>query len=771
MIDILLIVFIPFIAFISTLLFFKHASDRVYLIGILSSLFSAFLIVKTWKSVGYTATVKSINWITDLGINLSFMIDGLSVFFGLVVTLMGFFVVWYAKVYMPAQHRENGKFFAYLMLFMFAMLGTVFSNNLILLFIFWELTGVASFLLISFNYDKEASQIGSRMALIVTGLTGLIMLIGICILGLTFQTFEFNEIINSQPSTGMLPYIGLAFIFTIIGAFGKSAQFPFHFWLPNAMAAPTPVSAYLHSAAMVKLGIFLTARIYPVFNILEIWTHTLVIIGFLTMLIGAIFSFLSHDLKAILAYTTVSQLGYLIGFYGLGTPIGVNHDLFHIVNHVFYKGSLFMMAGIVIHAFHTKDIRNMGGAFKHMPLLGIGTIVACASMGGIPGTTGFLSKELMLEEILHSSISYSKILLGMLCISATLLIATGLRIIRHIFFGKSEALEHKPTMLFQLPPVLLALNLLIFGLFPKKLATALQSLSVAGLHNPTAPYIKLWHGLTPALGISLSIIIFGIFTYWIANRSQWAVSIPNVLRLDVGFNRLIELTHSLSHRFEIWFMLNKPNRYLIIVGLTFILILGVPLFDQINQIIGSIQFESLTIFEFLVPLLVIGSTLSVVFLTGWTAKLISLSVVGLLVSFYFFLYKAPDLALTQMLIEVVSLVLMVFLLKRFTQKEHERDKNISDSKLATLAKLVVSGGVGIIMFAIVYLITSNPVTNPIGYYFVDQTIPLAEGKNAVNTILVDFRGFDTMGEISVLTIAMLGVIGLLGFARKKESSQ
>jgi NADH:ubiquinone oxidoreductase subunit 5 (subunit L)/multisubunit Na+/H+ antiporter MnhA subunit len=292
------------------------------------------------------ATVVTWPWIPSLGINLSFLLDGLSLFFGLIVSGMGCLVFFYANHYLDDHYEHHGRFYCYLTLFMAAMLGTVFANNLMLLFAFWELTGLASFLLIGFLHTEESSRVGARQALLVTGFTGLVMLTGIIMLYTVTGTYQFSEIVTGGlPVAEHKTWLTVAMVLVVIGAFGKSAQFPLHFWLPNAMAAPTPVSAYLHSATMVKLGVFLCARIYPLFVENDLWAPLLSSVAFTTMALAAVLALLSHDLKAILAYSTVSQLGFLIGYYGLGPAKGVDYDYLHILNHVFYKGALFMIVG------------------------------------------------------------------------------------------------------------------------------------------------------------------------------------------------------------------------------------------------------------------------------------------------------------------------------------------------------------------------------------------------------------------------------------------
>ncbi|MBD97410.1 hypothetical protein CL648_01230 [bacterium] len=694
------------------------------------------------------------SWMPNMLIDLSFMADGLSLFFGYVVSVMGCFILFYAKHYLPKVSDSNPRFYAYILLFMSAMLGTLFSNNLILLFIFWELTGVISFLLIGFNTHTEKGRIGSRMAFIVTATTGLILLVGVLLLGILYQTFDIS-LISRMPALDNTVWSTLAFSFILIGVIGKSAQFPLHFWLPNAMAAPTPVSAYLHSAAMVKLGVFLVARCYPILSSLDYW-YVVGIIGLITMVVGAVLALLTYDLKGILAYTTVSQLGYLIGFYGLGGSTGVEHDFFHILNHVLYKGSLFMVAGIVIHAFHTQDIRKMGNAFSAMPLAAIACVVSAASMAGIPGTTGFLSKELMLAHMLHHP-NYP-ILIGALVVSASCLVATAFRLCLHIFLpSKTTKPVESQSVFFQLPPFILAMATLIIGLFPKSVTHFLSQASVAGLHIANPHTVSLWHGITPELIISLCITLSGIIIYTVFQSFQWRATVPGILQLDAGFNRGITGLSCLSKWLNRRFLVDSIRAHISIV-LVFFVALMAPLLFALSP---SIQISNISIVY--LPLLIITGTAAIIVSMSkkWHVKLIALSVVGLLVSFVFFLYRAPDLVLTQLLIEIVSLVLLLLFFKKFSTMKRKKDHAVHDRSGLSFLKALVSIGVGGIVFVLIQVVNRPSADNPIGQFFIENTRPLAGGSNAVNTILVDFRGFDTLGEISVLFIAMVGVMGLL----------
>jgi NADH:ubiquinone oxidoreductase subunit 5 (subunit L)/multisubunit Na+/H+ antiporter MnhA subunit len=724
------------------------------------------------------------NWIPFLGIQLSFLVDGLSLFFGLVVSGAGTLIFFYSSQYLDDHYKHHGRFYCFLLLFMAAMLGTVFSNNFMLLFVFWELTGLASFLLIGFLHEKESSRIGARQALLVTGLTGLLMLVGVIMTGASAGTLELNAIFEQGlPVEEQKGWLTAAMILILLGAFGKSAQFPFHFWLPNAMAAPTPVSAYLHSATMVKLGVFLCARIFPAFAELELWGPLVTFIGFFTMVLGGILMLLAFDLKAMLAFSTVSQLGFLIGIYGLGAGTGVRFDFLHILNHVFYKGCLFMVAGIIDHSTGRRDIRRLGGLWQQMPLLGVITLISVAAMAGFPLTTGFLSKEEILAAVLGLTEAPGMaawLVLGSVVVVAVLKVIFALRFFTRIFLGPASPglLEHlhKPGLALMLSPLALAFLALLFGSFPSLLQWMLEGLTVKGLHAATTEKLVLWHGITPALVISIIIFLAGIGFWNVGEKRDWFVYEPPFwLRFgeyfELGVERFSKFTKTLTG----WLRADSPIDYLpVILGFTLALVggyLGFQYLGRIGQLpellrIWGEEFSLIRAFTAgLISLAVIG----VVVLKRWTTQLISLSVAGFLIAFYFVLYQAPDLALTQVLIEAVTLMLILLLLARFPKSAEQGELTRKSGGARRVYNMIVAVGMGGMVTAFVLLVLAEPHPEPIGRLFLAHTVELAAGSNAVNTILVDFRGLDTLGEITVLLIAMLGGLGLL--MRYKRTAQ
>lgn len=745
----------------------------------------SLLFILWLRNLEHGPSLISIPWIPALGINLDFIIDGLSLFYGLVVSGMGLLIVYYGIQYMDDHYKFRSRFFAYLLLFMGAMLGTVFSENLILLFIFWEMTGIASFLLIGFLHEKEESRAGARMALLVTGTTGLILMAGIVLLAQATGSFSLTEILAgdtlAEADQGLLT---LAFILIAVGAFGKSAQIPFHFWLPNAMAAPTPVSAYLHSATMVKLGVFAIARFYPVFVDLPIWGPLLIVVGFSTFLLGAVLALMSNKLKGILAFSTVSALGSFIGYYGLGVVGGITFDLLHVANHVFYKGCLFMVVGIIDHCTGIKDIRQLGGLRRRMPLLAGITVVTAAAMAGVPLTFGFISKEYYLKGLTTFAEN------GGLLASVPLLIfflgsivkfAFSARLILHIFWGEESkeatAHFHAPSFRFQAAPLLLASLTLFFGLFPMFFTPILASFETAGLHAGLKDgyTLSLWHGFTGELLVSIIIMGLGVYVFYRAEKAKWRfTNIPKALRWDEYFEAGVNGMPAFSKKVTRFLRTESPIDYIpVMLGFFILLVGGYMLFAgdwgnwlTVNE---SDEFSLIQLFAVLLTLFAAGV---VAVVRRWSTQAIALSVVGFLVTFYFVLFRAPDLAMTQILIEAATLILIILMLARLPHTLKDQLNQKIRSVIRHRISIVVAIGTGTVLGLLTYIISSRKHEDFAGLYYLKNTVDEAKGTNTVNTILVDFRGFDTLMEVAVLLIAVLGCIGLLARKiRKTKTNQ
>ncbi|WP_438018629.1 hydrogen gas-evolving membrane-bound hydrogenase subunit E [Sorangium sp. So ce315] len=715
-------------------------------------------------------------WVPRLGVQLSFTPDGLALFFGLLVTGIGGLVTFYAACYLDDHYERHGQFYCFLQLFMGAMLVTVFSSNLLVLFTAWELTGITSFFLIGFLHDQPESRRGARMALLTTGFTGLALLVGIVLLEQVFGTLELPRMLAAPVPPGSEGLLTAAFLLCFVGICGKSALFPFQYWLPNAMAAPTPVSAYLHSATMVKLGVFLTARLLPVFVGLESWTPVLITIGFLTFLLGAGLAWLSYDLKAVLAFTTVAQLGMLVGQYGWASQAGPGFgDFLHILNHTLYKACLFMVVGVIDHSTGTRDLRQLGGLFKKMPLTGATALVGLAAMAGLPLTSGFISKELLLESGLafQSGHPASLGLWPLLCTAggSVLHALIALRVAKHVFFGatpdKVDAHFHAPSLGVQLPALLLALGVLYFGVQPAAFGHFTASFGPPGL---AAPDLALWHGWTPAALLSLGVFSTAGALFWLTERTRWTQrSVPRLLRFDQGFDRGVEAIPSFGQWLDRRLGFPRLSVYLFIV-VAFIVTVVLAMLTQARESLApllertEIRPASLEGWiRWAVVLLISAGALLAAALKRPIPQLFAVSLVGFGVAFYYVLYRAPDLALTQLLVEAATLLLILLVVLRFKRDKAERQPLAVVKPGSRLVRVGVSAGAGLLL-GLCVLIFPNGEVERAGSFYLEHTVPLAKGANAVNTVVVDFRGFDTMLEITVLLIAALGCLGLLARA-------
>lgn len=778
-IPLLIGIFLPVAMVPFVLIFSRWLGHRTGYLAVFPALISFLILLGIFIDTGGRITADSqpmsylmeFSWIPSIGINLEFLIDGLSLFYGLVISGVGVLVCWYAALYLGKKYKDHGKFYAYLMLFVTAMLGVVFSNNLLLMFTFWEITSVTSFMLIGFFHTNEESRLGARRALLVTALTGLCMLAGLIMMGLATGTYSFHEIREmrlSELGYGNV-WLSVMFILIMLGAFGKSAQFPFFFWLPGAMVAPTPVSTYLHSATMVKLGVFLTARMYPVLSQMELWFPVVVSIAFVTMLLGAWLALRSNDLKAILAYSTISQLGLLIGIYGLGSSIGVRYDFLHIMSHVLYKGSLFMIVGIVDHCTGTRDVRALGGLMKRMPLTGILAAVGLAALAGVPLTISFISKETLLTDLLLLCEQHAvagPLVLGAVLLSTVMLVVVAIRIFAKVFLGNRVEYPdfHKPGLAIQLAPLVLISGVLLLGIFPGVMDQPLAQLQTYGVQTAEQGHLALWHGFNTELMISLGLFVLAGLIYLWAQRTRWAwTTIPRWLQFARAFDEANEILVYWAKRVTHMLKADFSPAYLPIV-ITFLLVAmgGVvaTFYSSISWDMRELEWSFHPLRTLLVILISVA-LLAVVIFRRWSAQLVALSVAGFFITFYFVLYRAPDLAMTQVLVESASVVMILFLLSRFPSSSQIGMRFDFGFEPRHIFRLVVSLGVGILMGALVMFADLHRHPDPVGERILELTVPLAEGTNAVNAILVDFRGFDTMGEITVLLVATLGGLGLM----------
>ena len=703
-----------------------------------------------------------IAWLPVLGLNANFFLDGLGLLFGGLILGIGLLVILYARFYL-SDRDAMGPFYSYLMLFQGAMTGIVLSDNVLLLLVFWELTSLSSFLLIGFWKHLPEGRQGARMALAVTGGGGLAMIAGMLILGHAAGSYDLTIILTSREAIQGSDWYLAALFLILVGAFAKSAQFPFHFWLPQAMSAPTPVSAYLHSATMVKAGIFLMARLWPVLAGTEAWFAIVATTGLVTMVLGAVVAFFKDDLKALLAYSTVSHLGFITMLLGFGTKAAAVVAVFHIVNHATFKCALFMCAGIVDHAAHTRSIARLGGLRTLMPLTFLLVTVTALSMAGIPPLNGFLSKEMMLEETAHTLWFGNAWVLPVLAtLGAAASVGYSFRLIGQVFLGPvrddyPDEPQDPAFGLWAAPGVLAGLVVLI-GVFPMTMVGAIVARAARAVTGaPVDVSLYLWHGLTPALWMSVVAVGAGLVLVFGFSgcRRAWQ-RLPTVSAraiFDGGMEAFVLGARTVTDRLHD----GALTRYL---GAAVLTILGVSLLAYATGTHDPGTRPPTPVEPVAVAgwVLLMGATVSLfTYHRNRLLALVLVGVVGLMVSVGFAYLAAPDLALTQILVEVVTVILLLlalnFLPKR-TPVESSVARRIRDGIVAVATGL----GVGALIYALMMRDFAFPT---IADYHWAMSKVGGGGTNVVNVILVDFRGYDTFGEITVLGIAGLAIFALV----------
>ncbi|OWV31353.1 monovalent cation/H+ antiporter subunit A [Halomonas campaniensis] len=707
----------------------------------------------------------SATWMPELALNLAFRLDGLSLLFNLLILGIGLLIILYAHYYL-AKDEPFGRFYAFLMLFMASMVGISMSDNLILLWLFWELTSLSSFLLIGFWSYRSDARKGARMALTVTGAGGLALLAGLLLLGDMAGSFNMGEVLASGDVILADSRYPLMLGLVLLGAFTKSAQFPFHFWLPHAMAAPTPVSAYLHSATMVKAGIFLMARLHPAIAGSELWSVVVSLVGIVTMLYGAWFALMKTDLKGILAFSTVSHLGLITVLLGIGSPMAILAALFHILNHATFKAALFMSAGIIDHETGTRELKQLGGLKKAMPVTALLTTLAAAAMAGVPLFNGFLSKEMFFTEALATPVlgGLSWLLPALAALGGILSVAYSLRLVHAVFFKPAREATpkapHEPPHLMRLPVEFLVVLCVVVGLFPAFMATGLLALaSQAVIGSPLDFHLAIWHGVNLPLIMSLLAFVVGIALYWRhGDVRRFTQPFAGVDARRV-FERMLVSMGYRAEQFIAALEGNSLQRYVGWLWLGALVMGGVGLV-QITDLTGAAGNQALDGVLILgAGMLMFGGIATAATHRYRLISLLMLSVVGLFVALTFARFSAPDLALTQLSVEVVTMILLMlalFFLPQKTPRESSPLRNVRDMLLA--------GTLGLVIASLNYAVMTRE-TLSISSFFVENSKPGGGGYNVVNVILVDFRGFDTLGEITVLAIAGLAIFKLLNRLR------
>ncbi|MCE8537461.1 monovalent cation/H+ antiporter subunit A [Ruegeria pomeroyi] len=702
------------------------------------------------------------DWLPGLGLNANFMLDGLGFLFATLILGIGMLIILYARFYL-SRHDPMGQFYTYLLLFQGAMVGIVLSDNILLLLVFWELTSLSSFLLIGYWKHLPEGRQGARMALAVTGSGGLAMIAGMLILGHIAGSYDLSVILQHKEAIQASPLYLPALILILLGCFTKSAQFPFHFWLPHAMAAPTPVSAYLHSATMVKAGLFLMARMWPVLAGTPEWFYIVATTGLVTMVVGAVIALFKDDLKALLAFSTVSHLGLITMLLGFGTKVAAVAAVFHIINHATFKAALFMSAGIIDHETGTRDIKLLGGLRRLMPITFGIALIAALSMAGIPPLNGFLSKEMMLEETFHIVWLDSHVVVPALAVFAALFSAAySFRYIAHVFLGPERESypqnPHDPGPGLWLSPALLVVLVVIIGLNSATVAGPLVKAAAGAVIGGELPYfkLKLWHGFTPALYMSIVAVLGGLLLLALHRHLErfWnALPRPEA---KVIFDAVIDALTTLSRLVTDGLHNGVISRYAaIMVAFT----VGIGYYAYASGSMGAPTRVPLPapILPIIGWVCLVGATLAIMwFHRNRLLSLVLIGVVGLIVSMAFNYLSAPDLALTQISVEVVTMILLLLSLN-FMPTETPVDST-NGRKLRDAAISIVAGiGAGGLIYALMLRDFAFPT---ISEFHLANSYKGGGGTNVVNVILVDFRGFDTFGEIIVLGIAALVIFAL-----------
>jgi len=691
-------------------------------------------------------------WLPELGLNLNFRLDGLGLLFGLLITGIGLLVILYACYYL-SERDDPGRFYSFLLLFMGAMLGIVLADNLLLLLMFWELTSLGSFLLIGYWHPRTDARRGARLALTVTAGGGLALLGGFLLLGHIVGSFELSVVLAAGDTVKQHPDYLAILLLIVLGVFTKSAQFPLHFWLPQAMAAPTPVSAYLHSATMVKAGVFLLARLFPVLADTDPWFFLVGGVGLLTLLFAAYAALFQHDIKGLLAYSTVSHLGLITLLFGLGTPLTAVAGVFHIINHAVFKASLFMAAGIIEHETGCRDMRQLNGLFKYMPQTAMLAIIAAAAMAGVPLLNGFLSKEMFFAQTIHlAALGEANILLPVLAtVAGVFSVAYSARFIHDVFFNGDPInlprMPHEPPRYLRVPVEILVAVCLLVGIAPAYTVGPILAVAAASVvGGPLPPYsLALWHGFNLPLLMSALALAGGACMYW---QRHWLFRLRDRYPLPVGkilFGRSLRALIATTRQMTGGLENGALQRYLTWLLGTAILAGALGLASG-GKLTGDAPLQPLDLMNLLPALLLAAAALLTVF---WQRQrltaLIMLGVAGLVVVLAFVRFSAPDLALTQLTVEVVTTVLLLLAL-RFLPPEAMPESSMS--RHFRDAVLAISAGLGVA--ALAWGVLTRAPHTALADYFLATSLPGGGGANVVNVILVDFRGFDTLGEATVL---------------------
>ena len=746
------------------------------LAGVVSLAGLAITIALYSQIAGGEALRLEVPWLPDLGLNIVLRLNGLSWMFCAMITGIGLLVVIYARYYMRAD-EPIARFFSLFLGFMGSMLGIVLSGNVVQLVLFWELTSVFSFLLIGYWHTLSSARDGARMALTITATGGLALFLGMLLIGHIVGSYDLDVILASGDTIRDSELYLPALLMVLLGAFTKSAQFPFQFWLPRAMAAPTPVSAYLHSATMVKAGVYVLLLLSPVMSGTAPWLWIVTYTGLATLLIGAYSAVFQRDLKGLLAYSTISHLGLTVTLIGMSSPLALVAAIFHVANHATFKASLFMAAGIIDHETGTREFSKLSGLYRYMPYTATLAMVAAAAMAGVPLLNGFLSKEMFFAETaIKNSNPFVDVSLPLVAVIASLFAVTySLRFIHDVFFGppptQLDRVPHEPPALMRRPIEILVLLCLLVGIFPSLTIGPFLKTAVQSVLGPDTPYYSLavWHGFNVPLLMSLVALVGGTVLYFLIHGYlRRGIDGPPIVRHLVGpriFERFMLL---LSVRWSPALERLAGTRRLqpqlaLLVGVAIIagalpllahpIALGLP---------PSGIDPALAIVWVIGNVCAVGAAIQAKY--HRLMALIMMGGAGLATAITFAWFSAPDLALTQVLVEVVTTILILLGLRWLPKRRDDVPIDVAGSRWARFRRgrdFLMSCIAGFGMAFLSYAILTSEAPDSIARFFLENAYRLGGGHNVVNVILVDFRGFDTLGEITVLGIVALTTFALL----------
>lgn len=796
--EFVLLIFVPILAALFIPFLFKriksiHTGWFVLMIPVALFLYYTSFIGTTMD--GGFAT-SELQWIPSLGISFFSYIDGLSLLFTLLITGIGALVVLYSIFYLDKNRERLDNFYVYLLLFMSAMLGVVQSDNVISLYLFWELTSISSFLLIGYWFTRDRSRFGALKSMMITVFGGLMMLGGFVLLGIMGDSFSIRELVANASTIASHDYFILALVLVLLGAFTKSAQFPFYIWLPDAMEAPTPVSAYLHSATMVKAGIYLVARFTPIFATSEVWIWLVTGIGLFTLFWGSFFAVKQTDLKAILAFSTVSQLGLIMSLLGAGGislhtsekifQFATFAAIFHLINHATFKGSLFMIAGIVDHETGTRDIRKLGGLMSIMPVSFTVALIGSLSMAGLPPFNGFLSKEMFLQSMLaiqHFELfnfdTWGVAFPIIAWIASVFTFIYSCYFVFRTFTGKQQ-FDQLPNKPHEAPagmlvsPVFLAT--LVVGIFfiPNLIGKWLVKPAVIAIQpllythpSDVDIHVSAWHGFESVeLWMTVAVVVVGLLLYITLSKWQKVYELqPQAMSLNALYDFTMLVGEKGMNRLSRSYMTGIMRTYLLAIFAFISVITLTALFMKDAFVVDVNSFAKLSVYAILNAMVLVIAVGMVLFAKSRLAAIIALGGVGYSVALFFVIFKAPDLALTQLVIETISVALFLLAFKHLPSLNSHGEK-----KSNRLVNFIIALSVGVTVTLVALSAHSQKLLPSISQYYKDTVATEAGGGNIVNVILVDYRGFDTLFEIAVLAIAGIGVLGMirLRLARKEK---